>query len=142
MTCVWNSLIQGIPINQFNNHNFTKKPNPTQFTQYLKDQNTKNTSKVPYRDNIIVNGKNLTNKEKEENFEAIKNFNVGSIGGGYFCSTGDPFLIITGEIFQCSIHHNYNNHLIKYNHSNPKFTICVNSSSSHMSFTKTIEIKN
>lgn len=124
MTCVWDSIIAGIHNDIFAPF-FPKKPTPLQFVEFLKSKNKKT--------NIKVNDIELTEKEKEENFEAISIFNQNNIGGGYDCSTCDPFMLLICEIFQCSITHKYLNVDIKYETENPKFRIYVYSSRGHMS---------
>lgn len=129
MTCVWDAFLAGIPRNIISQylHNI----NPIEFVKLLQSNNKKT-------NNIIINNAVLSQKEIEENYDAIQNFNVNSIYGGYLCSTSDPFFILLCDIFQCSIHHNYINNLIKYEITNPKFTLHLHSSHSHMSFIKTI----
>jgi hypothetical protein len=132
MTCVWDSLIDGIFRDKIiYDEYFDKKPNPYQFVEFVKSKNKMT--------NIKVNDNILTEKEKKENFEAIKCFNIGSINQGYLCSTSDPFLILVCEIFGCSIIHKYLNTTIKYEHENPKNNLCniyICSSRGHMSFQK------
>ena len=80
MTCVWDGILTffsnqvKLEILDITNHQL-------EFVKLLKKLNKK-TDKI-----ISVNNNALTEKQKEENYDAIKNFNESSIYGGYFCST-------------------------------------------------------
>jgi hypothetical protein len=134
MTCVWDSIIRGIPIECFRSYNFAIKPDAMTFVKFLKNNN----KKVSF---ITVNDQDIKNKEREENYKAVKELNIKTVNQGYFTSSKDPFLILICELFRCSIYHNYRGHLIKYEHQNPLFKIHVHSSSSHMSYQKTEILK-
>ena len=129
MTCVWDSLLHGIPADKFIQKNMRNKPNQKDFVTLLKNNNKK-------INNIIINSTNLTKSEVEENYEAIQNFDINSICNGYFCSASDPFFILLCDFFQCSIHHTYINNIIKYEITNPQFRLHICSSHSHMMFKK------
>lgn len=135
MTCVWNSIIQGIPHQFLTSKNFRQKPRPAEFVEYLKENN------VFVRDVKVNNGK-LSPKLIDENFEAIKSYDVGSIYTGYLCSTCDPFLILICHLFKCNINHNYLNVLIKYESQNPKFIINLRSTNNHMDLASSEIIRN
>lgn len=129
MTCVWDSLLHGIPAEKFLQKNMQNKPNQKDFVALLKNNNKK-------INNITVNAINLTKKEIEENYDAITNFNINSIYDGYLCSSSDPFFILICDFFQCSIHHTCVNNIIKYEINNPQFRLHIASSHSHMMFKK------
>ena len=80
---------------------------------------------------IKWNGETLTDKQLEENFEHIRDFNVNSIGGGYLCSTCDPFLFLVCQLFQVDINHNYRGYMMRYRITNPIKTLNFESNSGH-----------
>lgn len=86
MTCFWDSIIHGLECNH---------TRPVSFIEYLKSENRETAS-------VLVNDKPLTNLEKKENFEAIKELRLEN---GYLCSTSDPLLCLVSEIFQIQIIH-------------------------------------
>jgi len=155
MTCVWDSLIKGIPIDQLNEVIGNKKKlDPSKkkkydhkekslkkdlkrdiFVKYLQ-KNIRKTSKVS------VNGEQLTEQQINENFKAIQSLSANNICDGYYCSTCDPFLILVCELFECSIFHTYMNSHIKYECTDSKFIMYLRSSSTHMSHNRTTIINN
>jgi hypothetical protein len=140
MTCVWDSLIAGIPAEEFcgskkiNKSINKNKLKPDIFINLLKHFNKKT-------ENITVNNTKLTEKELEENYNTIDQFQILNLKKGYFCSTADPFLLSVCEIFQCSIWNDYCGETIKYEHPNPKFRILLVNSLEHMEHTRTIRLK-
>jgi hypothetical protein len=123
MTCVWNALLAGIPRDVFRNVHISQ---PRDLVEFLKNHNLKT-------DRVKFNGSLLSEKRKEENFEAIKEFDVNSIYGGYFCSFEDPFLFLVCEIFGINIHHVFNGHVGDYDVGGDRW-IHLRSSASHMNF--------
>ena len=102
------------------------KPNNKNFVKILK-------SNLRKTKDIIWNGETLTNKQLEENYEHIKDFNVDSIYGGYLCSTCEPFLFLVCELFKMNINHNYCGQLMSYKVTNPIRTLNFKSNSGHFS---------
>jgi len=119
MTCVWNALLAGLS----GRENLRQ---PRELVEYLKNHNKKT-------DRVKFNGVLLSEKRKEENFEAIKEFDVNSIYGGYFCSFEDPFLFLVCEIFGINIHHVFNGHVADYDIGGDRW-MHLRSSASHMNF--------
>jgi hypothetical protein len=128
MTCVWNSLIHGLE-DHLSEISLPYKVKPYDFVKKIKSLNTLIAT-------IIVDDEELTKKQIQENFDAIKEFKVEHINEGYYCSTCDPYLILICHVFSCSIHHNYNGHIIKYEHVKPRFILHLQSNRSHMTFRK------
>ena len=126
MTCVWNALLSGIPRNVIRQENIRQ---PRDLVEYLKKHNVK-TNQVKF------NGSFLSEKRKEENFEAVAGFDSGSIYGGYFCSFEDPFLFLVAELFQINIHHLFNGHVADYEVGGNGVNqwMHLRSSASHMNF--------
>ena len=138
MTCVWDAIIQGIPVNVLKDHGLgnmvargqKRKRNQKILVTYLKQH-------AKMVDHVTVNGKNLSRRQKEENWKATREFDVKTIGNGYYCSAADPFLILVCDMFKCSIIHDYCGSHIRYDHPQCLFTIHISSSSTHMVFQKT-----
>jgi hypothetical protein len=99
MTCFWDSLRAKLHIK--------KKMNNSKFIDYLKKVNKKQTS-------VLWNNSKLTQKQFEENYEHIKDFDKNTIHNGYDCSICDPFLILICDIYNVNIIHNYNGHKMIY----------------------------
>jgi len=130
MSCVWNSLLTGLRRGEIK-HDF--KARPIELIMHLKENNK-------LTEHITVNEEEPTEKQLEENKEAIKELNKKIVSTGYWCSTCDPVLILFCEIFSVNINHTYLSSVIKYNHSAPKFTICLSSNKGHMTFSKILPI--
>jgi hypothetical protein len=140
MTCFWNSIISGLQrvkdlpcISQSSIRDlYHRIHQPNQFVQYLKNNNIKS-------DHVKFNGQFLSQKRKDENFEAISSFDVNSIYHGYFCAFEEPFLFLVCELFKINIFHTYNGHNAHYIYDGVNNNICIHlsSNSSHMNFVKT-----
>ncbi len=114
MTCFWDALRNKLCIKE-NNHNFIL---------YLKKNNKKQNS-------VLWNNIKLTQKQLEENFEHIKDFNEKKIYNGYDCSTCDPFLILISELYNIDIFHDYNGHKIMYTKKSNSKTLKFKSNRHH-----------
>ena len=126
MTCFWDGILHHLKEEDFQRVFQIKKPNNKNFVKLLKD-NLKKTKDIKW------NGETLTDKQLEENFEHIRDFNVNSIGGGYLCSTCDPFLFLVCQLFQVDINHNYRGYMMRYRITNPIKTLNFRSNSGHFS---------
>ena len=128
MTCVWDGILRGLDLNDFKKIGHNHKPNALNFVKILKSLNKK-------ADKIIsVNNEKVTEQQKQENFNAINNFNEQTIFSGYLCSTFDPFLMLICDLFNISIKHKYQGHLIEYKIDNPTKIIGLSSDMGHLSF--------
>lgn len=116
MTCFWDSLRNKLNINDTNR----------EFILYLKKSNTKNIS-------VNWNSSELTEKQLDENFEHIKNFDENKINDGYDCSICDPFLILVCELYNINIFHNFNGYEMKYIKDDSYKNINCRSNTSHFS---------
>ena len=126
MTCFWDGILTalGPAINSKQTHQ--------QFIQTLKDQNVKTTD-------VRWNDKPLTEKEMDENCEAVNCFNISTINSGYYCSCCDPFLLLICQIFKINIDHKYNNSSIKYTYAGtngPNNTLKFASDRGHFWYTR------
>ena len=75
----------------------------------------------------------LSKKLLEENYEAIREYNIGGIGSGHLCSTCDPFLCLICELLKVNINHNYCNNMIHYSIKDNKKILNFNSDTGHFS---------
>ena len=116
MTCFWDSIRNKLNINDTNR----------EFILYLKKSNTKNIS-------VNWNSAELTEKQLDENFEHIKNFDENKINDGYDCSICDPFLILVCELYNINIFHNFNGYEMKYIKDDSYKNINCRSNTSHFS---------
>lgn len=127
MACFWNSII-----NRLNKDNYFKQINnnirliPEHLVLSLKKNNRRT-------NNIIWQGEELTEKQKDENFEHINSYNIKEIYNGYFCSTFDPFLFLICDLFDISITNIYNNNKIEYiNKFKSRYTMILYNNKGHM----------
>lgn len=126
MTCFWTNIILSLNIEDFKLLNFNKKPSIIKFINTLKTKNKK-------KNNILWQGQKISQKQLEENFLHIKDFNINTINNGYLCSICDPFLILICELLNINIEHTYLNILIIYKNENSNKTLKYKSSKSHFS---------
>lgn len=127
MACFWNSII-----NRLNKDNYFKQINnnirliPEHLVLSLKKNNRRT-------NNIIWQGEELTEKQKDENFEHINSYNIKEIYNGYYCSTFDPFLFLICDLFDISITNIYNNNKIEYiNKFKSRYTMILYNNKGHM----------
>lgn len=125
MTCFWDGILKRLNENDFKKYK-VPKPNNIQFVLFLKKNNCK-TSRVKW------NNESLTKKQLEENFTHVKDFDSNSIRHGYLCSTFEPFLFLTSQLFQVNIHHNFCGHVMKYTYNNDERVLKFHSNRSHFS---------
>lgn len=100
MTCFWDGTLKALG----------KESSPDHirlFIRFLKHHN----KKTP---NIMWNDETLSSLQQEENMKAISLIDEMAIHHGYDCSTCDPVLFLVCELFNISVHHDYNGKMIKY----------------------------
>ena len=115
MSCFW----QGI-ISSFNKTerkffkietNSVKDKNIINFIKQLKLLNKKT-------NNVFWNNQKLSEKELEENYLHIVNYDIETVNNGYDCSCSDPFLFLIAHLLNVNIKHDYNDNIIEYNIDN------------------------
>ena len=127
MACFWNSIIDRLNKDKyFKNINNNIRLIPEHLVLSLKQNNRKT-------NNVIWQNNELTDKQKEENFEHIKLYNIKDIHNGYYCSTFDPFLFLICDLFDISITNHYNNNKIEYkNKFKSRYTMVLYNNKGHM----------
>ena len=126
MTCFWDGILHHLKDEDFQRIFQINKPNNKNFVELLKT-NLRKTK------DIIWNGYTLTDKQLEENYEHVKDFNINSIRSGYLCSICDPFLFLVCELFRVDINHKYCGYNMTYRVKNPTKTLNFKSNSGHFS---------
>ena len=126
MTCFWDGILQSLSNDDFQFAFKTNKSNNKILISLLKDNNKKTTR-------VMWNKKKLTEKQMDDNYEHVQNFNIESIYGGYLCSSCDPFLLLVSEVFNVNIDHDYCGNGIKYETSSARKTLRFKSSGGHFS---------
>ena len=130
MSCFWDAILNKIKTQDFQKiFNHSGKPNPETFAKMLIKENVKT-------ENVLWNSQIMKEKQLQENYEHIQEFNVSNVNQGYDCSTCDPFLLIICELFKISIQHVYLGKTIEYTHKknvfNNNYTIKLQSDKGHM----------
>lgn len=126
MTCFWDGLIKGLIQHKIIETN----SNYYNFINYLKKKSNK------INQNVKVNGKCVSPKQKLENIEHIKNIDISKINQGYDCSTFDPVLIFVCDLFSINIVHKFIGLYIKYECNNNIDTLYFCSNIGHFWYVK------
>jgi len=113
MTCFWTGIIKNLDEDDLKKMGFGKKPNVHELIHTLKVLNKKDHS-------VHWNGNPLTNKQKEENFNHINDYDHKTANHGYLCGTCDPFLILLSDILKIDIEHTFLGNLIHYKNDGHK----------------------
>ena len=108
MTCFWDSITSSLLDEDWRFLGINR--NREKLIKTLQDKNKLVTT--------LWQGKPLSNKEKEEHFKTIKNYNIKGIYGGHMTSTCDSFLLLICEILNVNIEHRYLHTVISYASSN------------------------
>ena len=128
MTCYWSGILNALNRNDFERI-CKKSPKCEELIRFLQQHNTK-------EHQITWNGKLLTAQEKEENYIAVRDYNIGGIRRGHLCSSCDYFLFLIAEVFQTNIDHYYLGRLMKYKNIAAKRTMTFKSNKGHFWFLK------
>jgi len=124
MTCFWDGIIRSLTQEDLQLLNSNKNINNKDFILLLK-KNNKICNNVKWQE------ENLNEQLLKENYEMVKNFNENNINQGYDCSSCDPIMILLSELFNITIHHNFNGNNIKYTHMESRKIINYKSNRSH-----------
>jgi hypothetical protein len=137
MTCFWDALIAGLPVElfqldtQIGASSRPRRMDPMTFVSFLQSKN----KETPH---VQINKEFLSKQRQEENFEAVRIYDKKTMYDGYWCAAEDPFLFFVAELFQINIHHNFCGHTFIYSYVNPLVaqskTLYLHSSNGHMSF--------
>lgn len=119
MSCFWNGLIKTLELNT----------TPYKFVEEIKERNCE-VSKVSWKSKNEQT--ELTQQQKQENFQAIQELKPSSVNNGYDCSTFDPVLFLVSELYYVNIDHYYNSNLIQYIHKDGTRKITLHSNRGHL----------
>ena len=106
MTCYWNSIQSRLIKEDFTLLGMDTIPKCEQLISLLKEKNK------PIE--TLWNGTALTNKEKEEHYEAIKCYNIKGIHNGHLTSICDSFLLLICDLLNVNVEHTFLNNTIVY----------------------------
>ena len=131
MTCFWDGIIKSLTNNEIKRIcNSNKKITANKFAKFLKSKNKK-------PKNVLWQDSELTEKELQEHFDAVKELDLQKIGNGYLCSICDSYLLLLCELLEITIIHKYLNNVIIYKHkNNNRRTIKYKSTNGHFSIAK------
>ena len=107
MTCFWNSIISSLTDDDKKILDIKNRLYPKIMVDVFKNKN----NNTP---DVLWNNEEIKEQQQNENIEHIKDLDVNGIGGGYLCSTCDPFLILLCQLLEVTIKHNYNGNMIIY----------------------------
>ena len=124
MTCFWDGLLRNLNQEDLSLLNSNKNIKIKDFILLLKKYNK-------ICENVKWQEENLDEQLLKENHEMVKNFNENNINQGYDCSSCDPIMILLSELFNITIHHNFNGNNIKYTHMESRKIINYKSNRSH-----------
>ena len=130
MSCFWDAILNKIKTQDFQKiFNHSGKPNPETFAKMLIKDNVKT-------ENVLWNSQIMKEKQLQENYEHIQEYDVSNVNQGYDCSTCDPFLFLICELFNINIQHIYLGNTFEYTHKknvfNNNYTIKLQSDKGHM----------
>ena len=129
MTCYWSGILNALKRTDFERIcGKTRKPNCETLIRFLQTKNTKN-------HNITWNGKKITKQEREENYEAVKNYNIRGIYNGHLCSPCDYFLFLISKVFEANITHYYLGRKMEYKNPNARRVFTFKSGRGHFWYT-------
>lgn len=107
MTCFWNGILHSLNDDDWRILQFSKKPSINEFILKIKLLNRPLNS-------VKWQNKLLTKQEKQEHFEAIRDYNVSKINQGHLTSICDPFLLFLSDFLNIKIIHIFLNSQITY----------------------------
>lgn len=124
MTCFWDGIMSALNTDDFKGMCKSSFANQKEFVTWIKEHNELTNS-------VKWNGTPLKDKEYEDNYIHIDNFDPTSIYNGYDCSTSEPFLYLVASLFRVNIIHDYNGILINYTVPTPTRTLRFKSDTRH-----------
>ena len=115
MSCFWEGIIASLSQDYKDKFGINNNSIPNLIEAFKKVNST--------AINVLWQNKELTVKQKEENYTHINDYNVSNYNRGYLCSTCDPFLILLCHILGIDIQHNYLNNEIMYSCKSKKLYV-------------------
>jgi len=126
MTCFWDAIRKNLNPNDYTKIELNHNVSHEEFVTQLKLKN-KAVTQVKWQ------GEYPSKLQRTENYIHVRDFKVSSIRNGYDCSIADPFLFLVADLFNISIYHNYNGHMIVYAKDLAYRSIHLNSDQGHIS---------
>lgn len=124
MTCFWDGIIQALEHSDYKTIGCNTMLNKQQLIDILKTKNIK-------IENVMWNGNKISEKEKVEHYDAVKNYDKTKISRGHLCSSCDSFLLLISELFEVNIKHLYLNVEMDYKNEKAKKTLKFASNRGH-----------
>tara|TARA_B000000609_G_C24144428_1_gene333270 strand:- start:95 stop:490 length:396 start_codon:yes stop_codon:yes gene_type:complete len=107
MTCFWNGILHSLNDDDWRILKFSKKPSINEFILKIKVLN-RPLNAVKWQNQV------LTKQEKQEHFEAIRDYDITKINQGHLTSICDPFLLFLSDFLNIKIIHIFLNSQITY----------------------------
>tara|TARA_Y100000741_G_C18250803_1_gene557240 strand:- start:698 stop:1078 length:381 start_codon:yes stop_codon:yes gene_type:complete len=104
MTCFWDSILSSL--NDEDLRILGTNRHRKNLIIALKNKNKITTT--------LWQGSNLSQKEREESFDAVKDYNIKGIFNGHLTSICDYFLLLISDLLNLSIEHRFLNTKIIY----------------------------
>jgi hypothetical protein len=121
MSCVWNGLIKGLKL---------VNTEPIELLEKLQKENVKTS-------NMLWNNEKLSDQYLNDNYNAIKELSYDKhIKDGYDCASCDPLLLLVGQIFKVSIHHEHVGNKFIYTNKKSNKILLFSSNNKHFTFLK------
>ena len=126
MTCVWDSLIRGIREDEVTRRVIGKYAGPREFVCLLKKANCITTG-------VRWQAEELSEKQLEENFEWVRDYDVGGIANGHLTSAADPFILLICHVLQVEVSMSINGSRLRMLPAGPpRYTIALRAVGGHM----------
>lgn len=110
MTCFWDGIVRSLDENDYKKLSIQKTNSKIQnITNIINSIKNMNSS---HNISILWQGKEITNKEKQEIHDSIKEYNIRGIQQGHLTSFCDPFLCFIASFLYHRIHFSYMNHKV------------------------------
>lgn len=103
MTCFWKGIINSLDYDDWNILQLKKNPNEREFIRKLQELNE------PIDDFILWQNEPLSNQEKKEHYETIKDYDISCIHKGHLTSICDSFLLLLTKLLKIKIIHKFLN---------------------------------
>jgi hypothetical protein len=126
MTCVWDALIRGIHKDEVTRRAIGNYAGPRELVCLLKKANCKTTG-------VRWQAEELSERQLEENFEWVRDYDAGGITNGHLTSTADPFVLLICYLLQVEVSMSINGSRVRMLPAGPpRYTISLRAVGGHM----------